>query len=74
MNPPMTLRRAATLLSCLPNGSCIARWNDSFDIELLQGGMTGGNRRMLSSGAEIDEGLFERARARVEELRQAKIL
>ncbi len=69
MNPILNAHTIENKLWMLPNGTCIARWNDTFDIELLEGSMVTGSRRILASGSHIDTVLFARAHVRLAELR-----
>lgn len=59
----------ANKLATLGNGAAISYWNGTYDINLLEPGLTLSSRRILASGGAIDAALFDRATARLVELR-----
>ncbi len=56
-------------LAALGNGIAISYWNGTYDINLLEPGLTLSSRRILASGEAIDKALFERAEKRIGELK-----
>lgn len=69
----MTARQIESRLYLIGHGACIAVWNGSFDVERLDSPRNGPIRRVLSSGGHVDEALFDRADARVAELKAAGV-
>lgn len=67
--PVLTAHAIENKMHMLPNGCCISLWNSTFEIELLESGLTNTSRRILSSSGSIDQGLFNRAHVRLAELR-----
>lgn len=66
---PLDRRQIEAKLALLGNGAAISYWNGTFDINLLKPGLTNSSRCILASGGEIDQGLFERAIMRLNELK-----
>lgn len=69
----MTSQSIESRLHLIGHGACIAVWNGSFDVQLLDSPRNGPVRRVLASGAHLDEALFARADERVAELKAAKV-
>lgn len=72
--PALRARDIEDKMHLLPNGCCIALWNSTFEIELLESGLTNTSRRILSSSGSIDQGLFDRAHVRLAELRTLGVI